>query len=158
MPDFDTAINGNTPKDPIDLEITQEELANILQLHDLDAPSTLTWGTIACALKAGKKYGFHSLPAHVAAKANRCASDEPWAVFEFASQHDFYALAKLAISFFHHELQIYRHRPADYPTAIFKKVPGDYVTALYRAIGPKYMASLASSGSDWAEVAGRFKM
>jgi len=158
MPDFDPPLNGTTPKTAIDLECTRTDLATILALHEVNGSSTTSWLNVSSALKAGRQYGFLSLPAHVASKANRCVPDAPLAVFEFASQHDFYALAKLAISFFYQEPQIYRHRPVDYPTAIFKEVPGDYVTALYRAIGPKYMASLAASELDWAEVAGRFKV
>lgn len=156
MPEFDTAIHGNITKSTVDLEVTQEDLANILQLHDIDAPPPLRWEEAASALEAGEQYGFLSLPTHLAAKSVQLAAKWPWPVFVFAARHDFFLLAKHAIVFFYPGLDDH-NPPQDYPAARFKDVPGDYVTALFQAIGPKYM-TVHPCAPMWREISGRFKL
>jgi hypothetical protein len=158
MPQFDTALNGDSPKEPIDININQEDLALILQLHEIDAPATLEWSSVAAAMKAAERYGFLMLPAQVAAKAHKWAHQSPFEVFVFASQHDFFALAKLAVSFFYNNEKMSYTPPCHFMPETFKDVSGTYVSALYRAIGPRFMSEYVQSDAHWTEIAGAFRL
>lgn len=94
----------------------------------------------------------------VAAQSDKYAQKAPWAVFEFASQYEYLALARLAISYFHMDPEINCMSAATFLPTFFSEVPGDYVAALYRAMGRKNWWAILNKESDWEEIAAAFKL
>ena len=141
--------------------ISSQDLFTILQLHDPIGAVSATWDRIESVLDIGSRLGFCLLPSLVAAIASKSdghAKHNPWAVFEFASRVDCFALAKLAISHFHRDAYIKSMSPATFHPAFFSRFPGNYVAALYKAMMTKDWTTVLDKESDWEEIAMAFKV
>lgn len=160
MPEFSAELHGLSEKEPIPIDITEKDFVTILQIHDPDDMVTMSWRRVSSALEAGDDLGFDLLPIMVAAKSNDYVQSSPWAVFEFAAQYEYIALARLAISYFHQDSQINTMTLATLKPSFFSEVPGDYVSALYRAMGTGkiHRLTILNQESVWEEISAAFKV
>jgi hypothetical protein len=106
MPEHTRELSGQSEK-VVHLDIDSERFAKLLRfLNDgPEARAELDWPTLEAIVETGDRYESDIVPELVARGAvsvlpdDRHTFSEPFSIFKFAAQNDFYDLAKFAISF-----------------------------------------------------------
>jgi hypothetical protein len=155
MPPHTDGIVGDGSKD-IHLDCPSNDFALLLGLitRSRDADS-YHWRELDIIINIGRRFHFVHIPDLVRHPASHCITVLNAAtVFKFASHHQFFDLAKIAIARFAYQFPGYDY--ADMPLDVCDDIPGRYAAALIRAIAANPYVEEEDVDLRWGRISAAF--
>jgi hypothetical protein len=157
MPAYSAELSGKS-ENKIDLNADSRDFVNLLEVIDTEQKaSAISWVRLRAVIALGAHLRFLRLPELIRHRVvDSIDGGSAWEIFEYACQHDYTDLAKLAISQMSRSKQLRNLNTRDFPSSRFGEVPGEYVSAFLKALSRNPWQRGMCHMDRWAEIAKDF--